>query len=115
MADDGDEATLVINRQEEFGSTYAHIKAWRIPTSERYPEGVKYSMQYGTKNTDEMEAAETEDGTIIRYDNFPDHPETDHHHKHLADGSVVAVDYPSLRSLFEQFKQEVREHGEHWE
>jgi hypothetical protein len=39
------------------------------------PEGLKYSMQYGT----------TDGETIIRYDNSPDHPNAAHHHKHRSD------------------------------
>jgi len=45
----------------------------------------------------------TNDGTIIRYDNFPDHPNAAIHHKHLPDGTVEAVDFTGLRSLFAAF------------
>lgn len=112
MADDGVE--LVVDRREEFGGTYAHARAWVVPSSDRYPDGVKYSFQYGTT---EPTSAETthKDGTIIRYDNFPDHPNASIHHKHLADGSVDPVDFDGLRPLFERFKAEVTErYGEHW-
>ncbi|TQQ82224.1 toxin-antitoxin system TumE family protein [Halonotius roseus] len=108
--DDG--AILVIDRREEFGETYAHARAWRVPVSDRYPDGVKYSFQYGTK--DETRTA-TDDGTIIRYDNFPDHPNAAIHHKHLPDGTVKAVDFTGLRPLFAAFKTEVIEdYDEDW-
>jgi len=110
--DDG--ATLVIDRREEFGETYAHARAWRVPVSDRYPDGVKYSFQYGHKSDSTTDTA-ADDGTIIRYDNFPDHPNAAIHHKHLPDGTVEAVEFTGLRPLFEVFKSEVTEdYDEHW-
>ncbi|MFB6189720.1 MAG: DUF6516 family protein, partial [Halapricum sp.] len=66
--DDG--AQLVIDVTRDFGDHYAEIRAHRVPPSNRYPDGVKYSMQYGNA------AGET----IVRYDNFPDPPDVTHHH-----------------------------------
>ena len=99
-------ATNVLDVEERFpvNGTLVDVTAWRVPTSDRYPEGVKYSMQYGR----------VDGGTIIRYDNFPDHPGASRHHKHQEDGSVTDVDFPGLLTLFRRFKQEVRNHGEHW-
>ena len=79
------------------------------PRSERYPDGVKYSMQYG-----HSDAPEGEDGTIIRYDNFPDHPGAPLHHKHTEDGEIERVDYDGVLDLYHDFKEEVRNHGEPW-
>lgn len=104
MAGD-DEAERLLDVTQDFGDRYAEVTAWQVPVSDRYPEGIKYSMQYGNA------AGET----IVRYDNFPDHPEVAHHHKHLADGTVEAVDFDGLRPLFEEFKTEVREHGDNWD
>lgn len=98
------DANLLIQRTMDFGETYAEVTAWAVPSSDRYPEGVKYSMQYGT----------TDGETIIRYDNFPDHPDAAHHHKHRPDGEVEDVEFPGLEALFDRFKQEVRTHGERW-
>jgi hypothetical protein len=75
-----------------------------VPQSKRYPEGVRYSMQYGS----------TDGETVIRYDNFPDHPGASNHHKHTEDGPVKDVEFPGVFLLSQQFKQEVRNHGEHW-
>ena len=100
----GDDAQQISNVTRDFGDRYAEITAYQIPTSDRYPEGVKYSMQYGNA------AGET----IIRYDNFPDHPDAAHHHKHRADGTVVDVDFDGLQPLFERFKSEVIDHGHDW-
>ncbi len=61
-------------------------------------------MQYGT----------TDGETIIRYDNFPDHPDAAQHHKHLSNGDVEDIEFTGLEPLYDRFKQEVRTHGEHW-
>ncbi len=100
----GDDATQVIDVTRDFGDRYAEVTAYRVPASDRYPEGLKYSMQYGTA------AGET----ILRYDNFPDHPGAAHHHKHRADGTVVDVDFEGLRPLFARFKSEVIRYGHDW-
>lgn len=103
MAGD-DEARQIIRITEDFGDRYVEIRAFRVPESERYPEGIRYSMQYGNA------AGET----IIRYDNFPDHPGASRHHKHRADGGVEDVDFDGLHALFERFKSEVTEYGHDW-
>lgn len=53
--------------------------------------------------------------TIVRYDNFPDHPGASRYHRHQADGEVAAVDFESVRDLYERFKHEVRNHGDEWD
>lgn len=106
MTDDDDGATKVLDIVERFrrNDTYVEVQAYSVPESARYPEGVKYSMQYGTTDGD----------TIVRYDNFPDHPDAPNHHKHAVDGSVEPVDFGGVRPLFDRFKQEVRNYGENW-
>lgn len=99
-----DVARPIISVTKDFGDRYAEVSAYRVPDSERYPDGIKYSMQYGNA------AGET----IFRYDNFPDHPDAAHHHKHEADGSITDVDFDGLRPLFERFKNEVIDHGHDW-
>ena len=103
MAGD-DEAELLVDVTRDFGDHHAEVSAYRVPESDRYPDGIKYSMRYGNA------AGET----IVRYDNFPDHPGAAHHHKHRDDGSVEDVEFEGLRSLFERFRSEVREHGHDW-
>jgi hypothetical protein len=101
---DDDGARKVIDVTEDFGDRYAEVAAWRVPASDRYPEGVKYSMQYGNA------AGET----IVRYDNFPDHPDAARHHKHTADGTVEEIEFEGLRPLYERFETEVRNYGHDW-
>lgn len=112
MVGDDDDATQILGVRERFpaNGTYAHVTAYRVPRSERYPDGIKYSMQYGRSDT-----VEDEDGTIFRYDNFPDHPGAPLHHKHTADDDVEGVDYDGVLDLYHTFKQEVRDHGEPWD
>lgn len=100
---DGD-AVKLLSVTREFGSRYAEVTAWSVPESDRYPEGPKYAMQYGNA------AGET----IVRYDNFPDHPDATDHHKHTPDGDVEPVEFEGLRPLFERFKHEVKERGDGW-
>lgn len=103
---DDDGATRFLKLTEDFGDTYVEVEAWSVPESDRYPEGVKYSFQYGN----------TAGETVIRYDNFPDHPDIGRHHKHRSSDpdDVVTVDFNGLESLFKRFKQEVKDHGEPW-
>lgn len=105
-----DTATQVLDVRERFpaNATYIQISAYRVPRSERYPDGVKYSMQYGRTDT-------TGEGTIIRYDNFPDHPDAPRHHKHTEHGDIEPVDFDSIQELYHDFKQEVRTYGEPWD
>jgi hypothetical protein len=80
------------------------------PARSATPDSVKYSLQYGRSD-----APEGDDGTIIRYDNFPDHPDAPLHHKHTADGEIEGVDFDGLLALYRRFKQEVRNYGEPWD
>lgn len=102
MTDDG--ARELVSHTEDFGGRYVEVVVWEVPVSERYPDGLKYSMQYGTVGGE----------TIIRYDNFPDHPDATHHHKHTR-GSVKDVDFEGLGPLLETFKDEVNAHGDTWD
>ena len=107
-----DEVTPVLDVRERFpaNGTYAQASAHRVPRSDRYPDGVKYSMQYGR-----TDAHDGDDGTIIRYDNFPDHPDAPRHHKHTEEGAIEPVDFDGLLPLFRDFKQEVQDYGEPWD
>lgn len=103
MAGD-EEARPVLHVTKDFGDRYVEVSAFRVPESDRYPEGIKYSMQYGNA------AGET----IVRYDNFPDHPDAAHHHVHRSDGSVEDVEFDGVLALFERFKSEVITRGHDW-
>lgn len=68
------------------GSRYEMV-ATSVPESESYPEGVKYRFQY----------MDTDGATLLRFDNFPDHPDADRHHCHTADGVHDDVEFTGLR------------------
>lgn len=99
MGEEESDATLLVKTRQNFGETYAEVRVWDVPRSERYPEGIRYSMQYGT----------VDGTTILRYDNFPDHPDAATHHKHLDDRRVVDVEFRGWKALFRRFKAEVNE------
>jgi hypothetical protein len=99
-----EEATLLIRERENFDQRYAEVEAWSVPESDRYPEGVKYSFQYGEFDGD----------TVVRYDNFPDHPDAPNHHRHDEDGAVEGIDFDGLAPLYERFRSEVNDHGHDW-
>jgi hypothetical protein len=95
----GSGARRVIDAEDDFAvGTYFEAVAYNVPTSDRFPDGVKYSYQYG----------KTGGETIFRYDNAPDHhTHAPHHHKHTRDGRVIGVDFSGLNPLFQRFLQEV--------
>lgn len=99
-----DAATLRIRERVNFDGRYVEVEAWDVPGSDRYPDGVKYSLQYGELGGE----------TVFRYDNFPDHPDAPDHHKHTADGRVVGVVFDGIAPLYRRFKSEVNEHGHDW-
>lgn len=73
------------------GTRYEMI-ATRVPESADYPEGVKYRFQYMA-----------EDGrTLIRFDNFPHHPDVGRHHRHTPEG-IHDVEYDGLTEHVRRF------------
>ncbi|QHS17330.1 toxin-antitoxin system TumE family protein [Halopenitus persicus] len=89
--------TVIYEDSDTFddGSRYEMV-ATDVPESEDYPEGVKYRFQY-------MTAAGR---TVLRFDNFPDHPDVGRHHYHTPDG-VFDVEYTGLSDHVRAFHREV--------
>ncbi|MDQ2074428.1 DUF6516 family protein [Haloarcula sp. H-GB4] len=90
-----------MNVTRDFGDRSVEITAYQVHISDCYPEGIKYSMQYGNA------AGET----IILYNNLPNHPDAAHHHKHRADSTVVDVKFDCHQPLFQPFKSEGVDQG----
>lgn len=91
-------ARAIYEADDEFpdGSRYEMI-ATAVPVSDDYPEGVKYRFQY-------MDAS---DDLLLRYDNFPHHPDVDRHHYHTPDGVFTDVEFDDLESHIEAFETAV--------
>lgn len=97
------ESTVIYEDQDTFndGSRYEMI-ATAIPKSDDYPEGIKYRFQYMA-----------DDGrTLLRFDNFPDHPGVDRHHYHTPDGVSDDIRYTSLKDHVRKFYSKMDDHRE---
>ncbi|MFB6100165.1 MAG: DUF6516 family protein [Candidatus Nanohalobium sp.] len=80
--------------------TKIEVLAWKVPESEKYPEGIKYKFQ----------AYRPEDGeTILRYDNHNRHAGS-RHHKHVGEDKTEATEFDSLQELYTKFIEEVKRH-----
>ena len=100
MTGDAD-AELLMREELDFPETgrIVRIRVWRIPESDAYPSGVKYSFHYGDK----------QGNTILRYDNS--HADTKGHKRHTASGLDDDYDFPGdYRSLLQRFRNEVTTH-----
>ncbi|PSP73530.1 hypothetical protein BRC86_08920 [Halobacteriales archaeon QS_3_64_16] len=87
-ADDEGGAESILRERENFGETYTWAKAYAVPVSERCPDGVRYSMNYWQ---DEPDEGTDDEGTIFRYDNYPDHLGAPLHHKRVGE-AIEPVD-----------------------
>jgi len=91
----------VVYREEDVksdGSRYEMV-AWQVPTSEDFPQGVKYSFQY----------VDAEGDTLLRFDNSPYHLDVGRHHRHTSEATIEALEFTGLPDLIDQFQTEVNE------
>jgi hypothetical protein len=93
-------ATVVYRDEGEKpdGSRYEMV-AWQVPTSEEFPQGLKYSFQYIDADGD----------TLLRYDNAPYHLDIGRHHRHPPEGEITKLEFRGLSDLIEDFQNEVTE------
>jgi len=90
--------TVVYEDQGTFddGTRYEMI-ATAVPKSDDYPDGIKYRFQYMAG-----------DGrTLLRFDNFPDHPGVDRHHYQTTDGVYDDIEYTGLKDHAQAFYNEM--------
>jgi len=90
--------TVIYEDEDTFddGSRYEMI-ATSVPESDDYPEGIKYRVQYMAP-----------DGrTLLRFDNFPDHPKVNRHHYHTPDGVDDDIEYTGLAAHVQLFRNEI--------
>lgn len=74
------------------GSRYEMVMT-AVPRSETYPEGIKYRFQYMNTNGQ----------TVLRFDNFPDHPGVSRHHYHTTQGVSDDIEYTSPNAHVQKF------------
>jgi hypothetical protein len=91
-------STVVYEDNDTFedGTRYEMV-ATKVPQSDDYPEGIKYRFQ--SMNIDGR--------TLLRFDNFPDHPGVGRHHYHTPDGVYDDTEYTGLRGHVKQFYDKV--------
>jgi len=101
------ESAVIHEDQDTFddGTRYEMIAiaiAIAIAKSDDYPEGVKYRFQYMA-----------EDGrTLLRFDNYPNHPGVDRHHYHTPTGVNDDIEYTGLKAHVQQFYNEMDDRRE---
>lgn len=78
--------------------TVVEADAYRIPVSEDYPRGIKYSFQNYDPETGK---------TLLRYDNYSEHSGS-RHHKHHGERGTRPVRFESLKAHFKKFMGEVK-------
>lgn len=69
------------------------IKIWKVPRSEEYPEGFKYSLVYVKKGK-----------RILGYDNYQGHG----HHKHIGT-RMEPYRFKNVERLLEDFRRDLKE------
>ena len=82
-----------IDRREDDG-TVIRVVILSVPQSEKFPEGVKYRLHYGTED----------DEVIVRYDNSHGV-----HERHTADGLDENYEFPGYEAVQDRFWREVEE------
>lgn len=92
---DRDEVIVVFDRRRDFGTEIVTLRVLDVPTSEKFPEGIKYAYHYGEKGAD---------NPILRYDN--------HHgvHERHEGEQLEEIDFPGYEVLLRQFVREIPVH-----
>jgi len=93
VAPDEVEVVREYHREHPDGAIEA-VKIMLVPESEKFPEGVKYRLHYGTY----------EGETLLRYDNSHGV-----HERHTGDGNVTELPFPGIAQLYERFIEETEE------
>lgn len=86
----GADATVLRDEGEAYDDgTIARVRVLAVPTSERFPEGVKYTFHYGEAGAD---------APIIRFDN--------HHGPHEVhlDTATYEFEFPGVAPLYRAWR-----------
>jgi hypothetical protein len=88
-----DDVRVLEDTERRFADgTVLRVRVLSVPVSEKFPDGVKYRLHYGTDDGD----------TLLRYDNSHGH-----HERHTADGIDDAYEFPGYDAVQRQFWAEV--------
>lgn len=102
MGGAGEDVEYVVGpetRQLPSGAVVAY-KVIRVPDSEAYPSGWKYSLHLH----------DADGNTVLRYDNA--HEDIKGHERHTGDGpdEVECIEFPGMDALYERFRREVNQY-----
>lgn len=93
-SDDGDDPPVQVVRdytREYPDGTIENVRILRVPESEKFPEGIKDRLHYGTKDGD----------TLLRYDNSHGV-----HERHTGN-DVEYIEFDGIASLYRRFVAEI--------
>ena len=90
-----DEVVVVFDRRRDFGDEIVKLRVLRVPTSKKFPSGIKYTYHYGEKGADDP---------FLRYDNHHG-PHERHEGEH-----VEEIDFPGYEELLRRFVREIPVH-----
>jgi hypothetical protein len=86
----GDDVTVLRDEIEAYDDgTVARVRVLRVPTSDRFKEGIKYTFHYGEAGAEHP---------IIRFDNHHGV-----HELHVAD-ATYKIDFPGLQQLYRAWR-----------
>jgi len=91
MAPDDDTVDVEANYRRIDGDYVIRVKIMRVPESEKFPEGVKYRLHFGTVDGE----------TIVRYDNSHGL-----HERHEGD-EVEHIEFPGVEALVKRFEADI--------
>lgn len=92
MTSDRERPTVLVDERRIVDDRYViRVRILAVPRSEDYPEGVKYSMHYGTLDGD----------TILRYDNAHGR-----HERHRGT-EREDIEFPGFETLYRRFSREI--------
>lgn len=94
MAPDGGVDVLEDTRRDFTDGTVLRVRILAVPESEKFPEGVKYRLHYGTKDGE----------TLIRYDNSHGV-----HERHTAEGLDDDYNFPGFDAVQDRFWTDVEQ------
>ena len=94
MAPDDDVGVLEDTERRFADGTVLRVRVLAVPDSEKFPDGVKYRLHYGTEGGE----------TLIRYDNSHGV-----HERHTPTGIDEPYEFPGYEAIQERFWDEVEQ------